>query len=100
MKNGLELAKGVDMGGYVGLGQGRDILYEKAGEDDNIGIVVEENGKTYNYEFLYQPESTLLENKSAENLADVIDTDDFIYLSAYRIEPQRFLLIMSCSKWF
>lgn len=88
LRNGLELS-----GSYVDLGQGMDVLYEKAGEDDRIGIAIEENGYIYNYEFQYSPESTLLENcstKNAENLANIIYMKDFIYLSAYRIEPLKF----------
>lgn len=79
-------------GSYLDLGQGMDVLYEKAGEDDNIGIAIEEDGKTYNFEFKYTPDSALLINDSGNSklLPNAIKTDDFIYLSAYRIEPLKF----------
>lgn len=86
LKAGLELA-----GKYVDLGQGVDILYEKAGENDDIGIIIEENDAIYDYEFKYCSDSTLLEKREEiERLANVIVTDNFIYLSAYRIEPLKF----------
>lgn len=88
LKSGLELA-----GSYADLGQGMDILYEKAGKDDDIEMVIEENNSFYHYRFKYCPDSTLLENcnpDTQEKLADVITTDNFVYLSAYRIEPLKF----------
>lgn len=88
LKTGLELA-----GSYVDLGQGADILYERAGMDDDVGIIIEENGSFFDYTFQYCSDSTLLENSRDSNscrLADVITTDNFVYLSAYRIEPLRF----------
>lgn len=88
LKKGLELS-----GNYIDLGQGMDLLYEKAGEDDRIGIIIKENGEKYSYEFNYTSDSTLLENSKTNNIKSfpgVIDTDDFVYLSAYRIEPLKF----------
>lgn len=85
LKEGLELS-----GYYVDLGQGKDILYEKAGKDDNIGITIMENSQKFSYEFEYDAESTLLENVSVQGIADAIATDNFVYLSAYRIEPLKF----------
>ncbi len=88
LNDGLELS-----GNYVDLGQGKDVLYEKAGEDEDIGIIIEEDGLQFRYEFKYCPDSTLLGNERkmrAENLAKVVITDDFVYLSAYRIEPLKF----------
>lgn len=88
LKSGLELS-----GGYLDLGQGQDVLYEKAGQNDDIVIDITESEKKYSYQFAYQQESTLLFRTNYhenEELADVITTDDFVYLSAYRIEPLKF----------
>lgn len=88
LESGLELS-----GVYVELGQGMDILYEKAGKDDDISIIINENENVYKYEFSYQSDSTLLMNKNqsnAERIADIVSTDNFVYLSAYRIEPLKF----------
>lgn len=85
LKTGLELA-----GHYVDLGQGKDVLYEKAGKNDNIGITIIENSQQFSYEFKYDADSTLLENYSVKNIANVVKTENFVYLSAYRIEPLKF----------
>ncbi len=76
-------------GKYVSLGNGSDILTERA-EEEKIGIAVE-GDDTVRTRFSYLPDSDLLNNEySYDQVSDksVLFGDKFVYLSAYRIEPR------------
>lgn len=77
-------------GKYVKLGNGSDILFERA-EEEKIAITVKEKDCETDTCFSYAVSSDLLENQCP--LQDipphsVLFEDRFLYLSAYRIEPQ------------
>lgn len=77
-------------GEYVNLGVGKDVLYEKA-EEDEIGITVGADGHRTEFVFDYQPDTDYLPLKSSRK--EKISQSDgqrhaLFYLSAYRIEPQ------------
>lgn len=77
-------------GKYVKLGNGSDVLSERA-EDEVIGITLEENKNEMRTQFSYLTNSDLLENQfSLKEIPaqSVLFGKNFCYLSAYRIEPQ------------
>lgn len=84
-QEGLELA-----GKYVVLGSGKDILYEKAEEDQSIGISLVTDEDRFDYSFEYSADSTVLANSSNDNMkiCNIISSEQFIYLSANRIVPR------------
>lgn len=85
LKRGLYLN-----GKYVWLGNGQDVLCEKF-QNEKIMIGLQDNGRHYKFEFHYSAEEDLqcLEKPISENIGDLsIFGDNFVYLSAYRIEPQ------------
>lgn len=80
-------------GKYVSLGNGNDVLSEKA-EEEEIGFFIKEDAGELLTRYDYIPESDLLPNRGLEN--DVLEEgksvlfgDRFLYLSAYRIEPRN-----------
>ncbi len=75
---------------YVKLGNGQDILYEKSSGDE-IGISLEEDGKTYPFVFGYLPEDDVQPwEKKAENMVSLpVFGKQFLYLSADRVTPQE-----------
>lgn len=77
-------------GEYVSLGNGQDILYEKA-EDEQITLGYEEDGSSYFWNFQYIPESDFLPilNKKDVVQESVVFSHHFSYLSAYRIQPRE-----------
>lgn len=77
-------------GEYISLGNGQDILYEKA-EEEQIGLGYEENGNTFWGNFQYIPESDFLPllNKEIIIPESVVFGHHFSYLSAYRIQPRE-----------
>ncbi len=77
-------------GKYVSLGNGSDVLAEKA-EREQIEILVEEEGLLLRTCFSYDPESDLLENEiSCGDISEEhpLFGNRFVYLSAYRIEAR------------
>lgn len=86
LKDGLEL-----QGKYIELGSGKDILYEKAEEDQRIGISLVTDEGTFDYSFDYSADSKVLENSYEDSelrICDVLSSEQFIYLSANRIIPK------------
>ncbi len=76
-------------GGYISLGNAKDVLYEKA-DDDKLGLgFTDETGK-YFWEYAYSPESDFMPvlNKCGNINETGIFGSGFSYLSAYRIQPQ------------
>ena len=76
-------------GKYLNLGVGKDVLYEKA-QQDQIKIVVGENKARYEFCFGYESESDILPLKRMEKNVGKLSLfqNRFSYISAYRIEPQ------------
>ena len=77
-------------GRYVRLGNGQDVLYEKASEEKlGLGFCSDIGDAWFEYDYI--PDSDLLPMKSSVR-ADVsgeLFQKRVIYLSAYRIEPQE-----------
>ena len=90
-ENGLSALK--LNGKYVNLGNGNDILYEKA-EEEKIGFRIRDDGTSAALFYQYTPDSDLLEridNESTsigEFYSSVLD-NKFVYLSAFRIDPRN-----------
>lgn len=82
--------KGLYLNGYyTSLGNGQDILYEKA-EYDKIGLGYTDDTGEYFWEYQYLPESDYLPTINNLNNNIIRDTvNHFSYLSAYRIQPQE-----------
>ncbi len=77
-------------GKYVSLGNGSDVLSEKA-EKEQIEIMVEDERQFLRTCFSYVPESEFMENEiSCEDISEehLLFGDRFVYLSAYRIESR------------
>lgn len=78
-------------GKYVTLGNGSDVLSEKA-EDEEISFFIKEDSGELLARYGYVPESDLLPNHdligNREMEKSVVFGDRFLYLSAYRIEPR------------
>lgn len=79
-------------GKYVMLGNGSDVLSERA-EEERIEFYIKEEAGSLITHYTYIPESDLLpncqlENEIFENEKSVLLGDRFLYLSAYRIEPR------------
>ncbi|MCI8852305.1 MAG: DUF3696 domain-containing protein [Lachnospiraceae bacterium] len=79
-------------GKYVMLGNGSDVLSERA-EDEQLRFYVEEDGGKLLAHYDYVPESDLLPNcqlekEIFEDRSSALLGDGFQYLSAYRIEPR------------
>ncbi|SCJ31513.1 Uncharacterized conserved protein [uncultured Eubacterium sp.] len=90
MNNNDEI-KGLRINGeYVSLGNGQDILYEKA-EEEQISLGYEEDGISYFWKFEYSAESDFLPviEKKEGKVESTLFSSDFSYLSAYRIEPKE-----------
>ncbi len=87
-ENGLH---GLKLNGrYVMLGNGSDVLSERA-VDEKITFYIKEDTGTFFSQYDYIPESDLLPNCQFEEeiLEDsILWNDGFLYLSAYRIEPR------------
>lgn len=76
-------------GKYLKLGNGQDILYEKA-VDEIIEISYSTEDEAHDFQFQYIPDSDFLPVLNSEIIEGVdIFGNDFIYLSAYRVEPQE-----------
>ncbi|WP_026491186.1 AAA family ATPase [Butyrivibrio sp. XPD2002] len=79
-------------GKYIELGNGKDVLYEKADElRPTIGISLTSDVGKYDYSFEYEADSKILNNvnsEQAENICDILSSEQFIYLAANRIIPQ------------
>lgn len=76
-------------GEYVDLGVGRDILYELAGENQDIEIQVQTKEANDTYIFEYSPYADYLELKNECKPSFAIPYDELVYLSAFRIAPRR-----------
>lgn len=76
-------------GEYINLGEGKDILYEAAGENQDIVIDIEKDGKYGKYVFDYNPYADYLELKETESESRIHSWNNTIYLSAFRIAPKR-----------
>lgn len=77
-------------GKYVKLGNGSDILYERA-EEERISLNIKEDNCEIKTLFSYASGTDLLENllhKCELSSDSILFGNHFIYLSAYRIEPQ------------
>lgn len=79
-------------GKYVTLGNGSDVLSERA-DDEIIGFHIKEDAGSLRTQYSYVAESDLLPNYMLEDVAfeelnSVLFSDRFLYLSAYRIEPR------------
>lgn len=79
-------------GRYIKLGNGQDVLYEKAASDE-ITLAFWENGISHSYSFAYNAESAVLPLKYPLDPAlapqdSVLFGNRFLYLSSARIEPQ------------
>lgn len=77
-------------GRYVHLGNGRDVLYEKASEEA-LGLGFRSNQGNAWFEYDYIPDSDILpiKNNSATTASGELFHNRLIYLSAYRIEPKE-----------
>ena len=88
MRDGLMLS-----GKYVDLGNGKDILYEKAEDSEPvIGISLMLDKKEYRYSYIYDAGSNVLSNAGpaqTEDICEILSTEQFVYLAANRITPQR-----------
>ena len=75
---------------YVRLGSGSDILYEKA-ETEEIELGYEDDFGAFSWKFGYVSDSDILplieKRESVQELE--ICRNNFVYLSAFRIEPQE-----------
>ena len=83
--------KGLYLNGeYTSLGNGQDILYEKA-EDDKIGLGYMDETGEYFWEYQYLPDSDYLPTINSVGKMSLLQhiTNHFSYLSAYRIQPQE-----------
>ena len=79
-------------GRYIKLGNGQDVLYEKAASDE-ITLAFWENGISHSYSFAYNAESAVLLLKDPldsppASQDSVLFGNRFLYLSSARIEPQ------------
>lgn len=89
-ENGLNALK--LNGKYVNLGNGNDILYERA-EEDRIGFQITDDGTYVKLFYQYAPNSDLLERIEGDStpigefLSPLLN-NKFIYLSAFRIAPR------------
>lgn len=81
-------------GNYTNLGNGQDVLYEKASKDEiEIGFHV--NNISINFSFAYLPESDLLPLVTKSDIKNPIFNNNLFYLSAYRIEPQELYRVIN-----
>lgn len=81
--------KGLYLNGkYVSLGNGQDVLYEKA-DNETIEIAYKGEDTEYRSKYQYVMDSDFLPiiGKEGDERNDIF-SDRFSYLSAYRIEPQ------------
>lgn len=76
-------------GEYVDLGTGKDILYESAGEDQDISIGIKMNDIDEVYNFEYSPYTDYLNLKDSTLYTHAVSFDNMVYLSAFRIAPKR-----------
>lgn len=86
-----EEIKGLRLNGeYVRLGNGSDVLYEKA-ETEKIELGYESDKGVYTWKFDYLADSDLLPlvEKNGNAGQSEICGHNFIYLSAFRIEPRE-----------
>ena len=85
LNRGLELS-----GKYIDLGNGQDILYEKAVKDEKITITLVDDIKK-KYCFEYEANALTLKNadENYTQVNDIIKTNKFIYLAADRIIPRK-----------
>lgn len=86
--------KGLDLnGGYISLGNAKDVLYEKA-DDEKLGLGFTDETGEYFWEYGYSPESDFMPvlNTVLYKYGGINETGlfgrGFSYLSAYRIQPQ------------
>ncbi len=87
MREGLTLN-----GKYTDLGFGKDVLYEKAEEDEpKVGFTITTDKGEFSYLFNYEPDAKVLKpvGRQEEDVCDVLSTEQFIYLSANRIIPKK-----------
>ena len=78
-------------GEYVELGEGKDILYEKA-LTEKIAFRMKYDGGYSEYVYQYDAESDeqqLIDYAAAGDALCPLFEEQFTYLSAYRIEPQK-----------
>jgi len=78
-------------GKYTELGNGKDVLCEKAEGEPFIGVSLSENKKEYEYVYAYDAISKVLKSSdisSEKEVSEAISTDQFVYLSANRIVPR------------
>ena len=77
-------------GRYVRLGNGQDVLYEKAAEE-TLGLGFGSDRGDAWFEYAYVPDSDLLPLLSGPetDICGELFQNHFIYLSAYRIEPKE-----------
>ena len=90
-ENGLSALK--LNGKYVNLGNGSDILYEKA-EEEKIGFQIRDDETRANLFYQYLPDSDLLEqihdeSTSISDFYSAVLNNKFVYLSAFRIDPRN-----------
>ena len=87
-------------GKYGTLGNGSDVLSEKA-EDEEIGFFIKEDVGDFSASYEYVQESDLLPKHDLkydirEMGNSVLFGDRFVYLSAYRIEPRILYRTLHC----
>lgn len=90
-ENGLSALK--LNGRYVNLGNGNDILYERA-EEEIISFQLKDDGIATTLSYEYTPDSDLLMQSKAESTqinkySNLVLGDKFVYLSAFRIDPRN-----------
>ena len=80
-------------GKYIELGLGKDVLYEKAEEKNpKIGFALTTDKCEFKSKFCYDPDAKILKIHSQNGTADICDAlsgNQFIYLSADRIIPEK-----------
>lgn len=76
-------------GSYVDLGNGNDVLYERA-EEDIIGFLIEEDDSTEELKYAYAADSDRLEGLTEfrQKHDTTLLNGHMTFLSAYRIKPQ------------
>lgn len=83
-------------GKYVELGNGQDILYEKASDETIVFSYKDErNDITFNYDYNAEADRLSLNRKAIKSGELDVASEKFMYLSADRIEPRDVYSILN-----
>jgi predicted ATPase len=77
-------------GSIINLGQGKDIFYQYAGEDETIEFTLINNSNKQSWKFKYQVDANILEAMNTpEDYLDInVFTKNFQYLNTEHVSPQ------------